>query len=96
MRILIEFPYNTHYKTKEKFMKQFNCVYATDANNKDAKSHCIFDDGRYNFYLMYYQLDGFFNSVYADYWEFRLADLVGNYFEIHNKVLYIIIPRTWN
>lgn len=101
MRVLINFPFALHWKTKAKFLEAFNCNYATEGvinDNKAATYACVFEGSPSKVIDMFVNLPDYF-SAHADFWRFDKVILddtkMGyNYLADINKCSHEFTPRT--
>lgn len=101
MRVLINFPFALHYKTKAKFLAAFNCSYATEGvinDNRDATYACVFEGSPSKVIKLIVDLPNHL-TAYVSFWKFDEVILddtkMGyNYLADINKCSHELTPRT--
>lgn len=91
MRIVIEFPFNTHWKVKKRFMNDTGSVYMFDNYKKDV----LFEtDSLDEFMTVFFSLSDY-KFPYVDFWLIEEASFRDN-FAIKNKIDFFVKPRLYN
>lgn len=97
MRILIKFPYNTHWKTKDRFIKKYKLVYPTDMKRNIVKDFALLHIGsnhsfRYTEWFIKFilELEDFFSGV--DIWKIKKPHET-NFFAKENYIDFVLEPK---
>ena len=92
MRISIEFPYDTHWKTKEKFKKDNNLKYPRDVKGKEVKNSVILNTPDDCWFILNFICSLKNKFPFVEIWDIEIPD-TSNAFALFNAINYILIPK---
>lgn len=95
MKLLIEFPYGMHWKTKAKFLTEYKCTFSIQPNGELAKEWAILETEDVSEVLetiISFKFSSIFSKFGISFWELKKPpewDVISQ----ANKIDYILEPR---